>query len=307
VTSVIEVVLQIPEEIAAGLAAGTLVRTGGVVRERASGQLRAFLGETGAGSESLDELLMSDSVGDVFDRATNADVRHTPFAKIERQIQSIADRLREFEKNLKGMRDKLDLMQWHQQAMLDGTIAAALEMAERGERSGDNPMIERAWAKLWEAREQLAAMLETLVGSVEPLSQALQAHEAFALLLCRYHLTALAAARCDWLLHGAGAAYQAAERSAKRIIKFREGFLSALRNFGQYQRVLVAFDPAARERLRGSVKDLLMIERKATGQALELEFCAQAALTPVAWRELIERPSNVLLLRDAGPASGDPS
>jgi hypothetical protein len=87
-------------------------------------------------------------------------VRQPPFAKIEQQIQSITERLREFEKSVRGIHDKLDWLQWQQQAMLDGAIAGALEMAERGECSGDAAMIERAWAKLMEVREQLLLCLK---------------------------------------------------------------------------------------------------------------------------------------------------
>jgi hypothetical protein len=120
-------------------------------------------------------------------------------------------------------------------------------------------------------------------------------------------LTAFAAARCDWLLHCPAAAYRGADRSAKRIVRFRESFVSALGNFDQHQQVPVRIDPPARECLRASVKDLLVIERKATVLALELEFCKEAALTPAAWRELIEGPSPILLLRDADPVARDHS
>jgi hypothetical protein len=120
-------------------------------------------------------------------------------------------------------------------------------------------------------------------------------------------LTAFAAARCDWLLHCPAAAYRGADRSAKRIVRFRESFVSALGNFDQHQQVPVRIGPPARERLRASVKDLLVIERKATVLALELEFCKEAALTPAARRELIEGPSPILLLRDADPVARDHS
>jgi hypothetical protein len=74
-----------------------------VVREKPSGQLRAFLGETEDNPKSLDEFLTPDSVGEALDRTLTASVRQTPFAKIEQQIQSIAKRLREFEKSVRGI------------------------------------------------------------------------------------------------------------------------------------------------------------------------------------------------------------
>jgi hypothetical protein len=102
------------------------------------------------------------------------------------------------------------------------------------------------------------------------------------------------------VLFGADAARGAANRFGEQVATLRAAFLSALRNFAEYQQVLVQLDPAARLRLRASVGDLLAIEEASFEQVYELEFCAQAALTPDAWRQLPQQRPRVLLLRDSG-------
>jgi hypothetical protein len=267
------------------------------VWEKASGQVRAHLREGQARPQSAEPPPPPDSIREVLYFHTNDSADRPLFNQLNEQLKIIGHRLDEQERILTKIIENLELVRGLQLAMLQGAINAALELAERGEDNQDISVVRQAWAELMKGCGQLAALLEYLIGDSRRLGQALRAHKMFALLLCRYHLAARAAARCEWLLFGADAARGAASRFGEQVATLRAAFLSALRNFAEYQQVLVELDPAARLRLRESVRDLLAIEEASFEQVYELEFCAQVALTPDAWRQLPQERPRVLLLR----------
>lgn len=292
-SSVIEVVFDVPPEIARGLASGEMIRRGGVIQRAAGtakGEVVAWLRELGTllaekGSvaspvaEQLKTLQMATSALGV-GQALTLGFSALSFAILNRKLTALSVKVDGVLEELTALKEELAWVDRRQDIALEAQLRGALDQGDWAWRTGRIDALVGVRGALVGHEHYYRGLLAGMLESARAYRQ--------AGLFSTYHglfaLAVVARARCEALLDGPESAIAAIRAAKETVAEFDHQFREPLRNLGDHFNVLRA--AAGRERsVRPALESTKETTMRVGGYETEMAFCARHQLSLAEWEK----------------------
>lgn len=293
--AIMEVHLYVPEWIREGLTRGDYKAFGGTIRDLA-GRTVALLTE-GQGltklaqeTGSIDPKVFMDAIGHAQTAmqlanglgALNLVVSSAGFAMMRQRLDQIAGQLRDLTIGMQELREEAGWISGLQMATIRGEIDAALDLAIRAQRQGHLQTFLDAKTKAFEVRRKLhhtmAMMLDT--------RRALPRHEVFGELAQASAILAIAEARCDEAVEGAGVALEALGYAQRDLGHLLTRFVTQKQDFAADPKAKLALGSDGRRAITSLQAGLLTMEQQLEGTVDRLTVQASTGLSAEAWQAM---------------------
>jgi hypothetical protein len=286
----IEVLFEVPKEIAKGLASGTMIRRGGVIQST-GGEVVAWLRESpefarGASTLSapvlgqLQSLQMATGVlaaGQVLTLGFAV----VSFAVLNHKLNVLGSKMDGVLADLAQLKSDVAWLDRRQDIALAARLRGALDQGNWAYSTGRLEALASVRAVLVEVELHYAGLLEGML-------EARNAH-ANAALFGTYQgylaLAAVARARCEVGLDGAAAGAPCLRSASKVLVAVDKSFREPLRNVAAHPELLRI--GAERERaLSVALPAMKETLRRMEGYETELNYCAQNRIPLADWEQL---------------------
>lgn len=288
----IKVLLDIPNEIAEGLAKGTLKRKGGVIYDSTGGVVM-WLKETGTAVErqtsgvELPPLLkgqlrsLQSLMGlQIGLQALNLGVSVAGFALLTKKTEAIDRKLDQISNTIEDIHDEVLWQGKVRNVERSADFLGALEHARWAESNEE-------LGELISLRKQFATSHSTYVRLMQCMGDENRAHLYPEVYLSFYRHSAMAGmakVRCDWFLNGANAALTSHSEITRKLSSTKEAFLSPMRSFDAPRLKKVPTD--ALPTLKAVARSLGEEENRVMSHGSEIEWCRDHSVSLSEWEQL---------------------
>jgi len=291
--TIMEVHLHVPEWVREGLTQGDYKAFGGTIRDVA-GRTVALLTE-GQGltklaqeTGSVDPKALIDAIGHAQTAmqlangigALNLVASGAGFAMMRQRLDQIADQLRVLTVELRDLKEEASWISGLQLATIRGEIYAALDLAIRAQRQGHLQTFSDAKTKAFQVRRKLYYIMAMMLDT----GRALPRHKVFGELAQANAILAIAEARCDEAVEGAGVALEALGYARRDLGDLLTRFATQKQNFAANPKTMLALGSDGRRAITSSLAGLLTMEQQLDGTMGRLAIQTNAGLSAEEWQ-----------------------
>lgn len=291
--AIMEVHLYVPEWVRDGLVRGNYKAFGGTIRDL-TGRTVALLTE-GQGltklvqeTGSIDPKALMDAIGHAQTvmqlanglGALNLIVSSAGFAVMRKRLDQIAGQLSILMVGLNDLKEEAGWISGLQMAAIRGEIDVALDLATRAQRQNHPQTLSDAKTKAFEVRRKLYHIMAMMLDT----RRALPRHEVLGELAQASAILAIAEARCDEAIEGAGVALEALGYARRDLGDLLTRFAIQKQDFAADPKTMLALGSDGRRAITSLQAGLLTMEQQLDGTAGRLTVQARAGLSGKEWR-----------------------
>ncbi len=294
VTPFVEVLFEVPLEIAKGLASGDMIRRGGVVQwagGATKGEVVAWLRESGGlarGTSALpapvlgqlQSLQMATSALAV-GQAITLGFSVLSFAVLNHKLNVLGRKLDDLLASLAELKQEVAWLDRRQDIALAARLRGALDQGNWACGSGRLEALVGVRAVLVEVEHHYAGLLEGMLESRRAHDHA----ELFGTYQGYLALAAVARTRCEVSLDGAEAGVPSIRSAQTLLLAIDTGFREPLRNVGAYPEML-RLGVGAERSLRPALEAMKETAQRVDGYQTELSYCALKGIAMSDWEQL---------------------
>ncbi|GAB3129765.1 hypothetical protein [Novispirillum itersonii] len=288
-----QVLLEIPEHIAEGLANGTLERVGGVIRSK-DGTIYAFLKEGEAFLETveaggtlppaLDNLsqLMNLSLGL---QVLTLGVTVSGFALLNTKLKHIDRKLDDLARSTARLQGDLTWMQQVRNIERSADLLACLEDAHWREKTNRLASGDDLRRKLSTAHLTYSKLMSSMLAE----ARAHQDHEAYLSFFQCCALSGIAKTRFDWVFDGSAAAAETQREVTETLSKAQNEFLRPMREYSPQHLIRIPLEDIPH--INHAKLTMTETIRRSESYIQEIEYCISKDISIKEW-DLLSPASN---------------
>lgn len=306
----VELLLELPDEVAAGLLDGTMKRKGGVIYNSTGGVVM-WLKETGSSIESQTagtplppqlsaqlqslQALMGIQIGL---QALNLGVTVAGFVILARKMDAIDRKLDQLAGTIGDLTDEISWQQAIRDLERSAELIACLEHAQWAERHGQLQEFPKLRLEFAKSQQKYAMLMRQMLADDRAHADA----EAYLSFFRHAAMAGMAKVRCDWLLVGADAALGSHRDLGSTLRSAKDEFLSPIRSFDASR--LMRIPASALPGLKGVAAALGEDGNRVSSHGTEIAWCRERGIPFQEWQSIgaETRGNAVVFVR---PASGE--
>lgn len=294
--SFIEVLFEVPSEIAKGLASREMVRRGGVIQWAsgdAKGEVVAWLKEVGGlaqGTSSVPAPVVGQlqslqlatgalAVG----QALTLGFSVLSFAILNHKLNVLGQKLDSVLAEIAELKQEVAWLDRRQDIALEARLRGALDQAKWAYSGGRLEALVGVRAVLVEVEQHYTGLL---LGMLET-QRAHQHAELFATYEAYLSIAGTARTRCEVVLDGAEAGVSAVQGVRAALGQIDEAFRAPLRNVAAHLHLL-RLGVGAERTLRPALEAMTEMAHRVEGYQSELEYCTRKGIPLSNWEQLGE-------------------